>query len=41
MKFTERKLEMALAELLDQQGLPQYLGSTLSRKPDEILIEKN
>jgi len=38
MKFTESKLEKAFSELLEQEGYPHCLGSTLSRKPDEVLI---
>ncbi len=39
MKFTESKLEHAFAELLAQEGYPHCLGNTLSRQPDEVLIE--
>jgi len=39
MKFTEAKLEQAFTELLEQEGFPHYLGITVSRKPDEVLIE--
>ena len=41
MKFTEEKLEKAFAELLIQEGFPHYLGITISRKPDEVLIEED
>jgi len=39
MKFTEEKLEKAFTELLGQEGYPHHLGITISRKPDEVLIE--
>lgn len=39
MKFTEEKLEKAFAELLGQEGFPHYLGITVTRKPDDVLIE--
>lgn len=39
MKFTEEKLEKAFAELLGQEGFSHQLGITISRKPDEVLIE--
>lgn len=39
MKFTEEKLEKAFAELLGQEGFPHYLGFTITRKPDDVLIE--
>lgn len=38
MKFTEQKLEKAFTELLGQEGYP-HLGNTITRKPDEVLIE--
>ena len=40
MKFTEEKLEKAFTELLGQEGFPHHLGITISRKPDEVLIEE-
>ncbi len=39
MKFTESKLEDAFTELLSQEGYPHCLGDTLTRQPDEVLIE--
>ena len=39
MKFTEAKLEQAFIELLDREGYPHQLGSTISRKDDAVLIE--
>jgi type I site-specific deoxyribonuclease, HsdR family len=39
MKFTEDKLEKAFSELLEQEGYPHCLGITLTRQPDEVLIE--
>lgn len=39
MKFTEEKLEMAFAELLENEGFTHQLGANIQRKPDEVLIE--
>jgi len=39
MKFTEEKLEKAFTELFVQEGFPHHLGITISRKPDDVLIE--
>ncbi len=39
LKFTEEKLELAITELLSQQGYPHVLGNTLSRAPHEVLIQ--
>ena len=41
MKFTEAQLEKAFAELLGQEGFPHHLGITISRKPEEVLIEED
>lgn len=41
MKFTEEKLEKAFTELLGQEGFPHHLGNTISRKPEEVLIEED
>ena len=41
MKFTEEKLERAFTELLGQEGFPHQLGITISRRPDEVLIEED
>ncbi len=41
MKFTEEKLEQAFTELLENEGYPHYLGSTISRADDEVLIEED
>lgn len=41
MKFTEGKLEKAFAELLAKEGYPHHLGVTISRQPDEVLIEED
>ena len=41
MKFTEEKLEKAFADLLGQEGFPHQHGLTISRKPDEVLIEED
>ncbi|MFY0712626.1 type I restriction endonuclease subunit R [Seonamhaeicola sp. NFXS20] len=39
MKFTEAKLEQAFIELLGNEGYPHYLGNTLKRLPEDVLIE--
>ncbi|GGE29391.1 type I restriction endonuclease subunit R [Psychroflexus planctonicus] len=39
MKFTEAKLEQAIADLLKQQGYPHILGASILRSEDEVLIE--
>jgi type I restriction enzyme R subunit len=41
MKFTEEKLEKAFTELLVQEGFPHHLGITITRKPEEVLIEED
>jgi type I restriction enzyme R subunit len=41
MKFTEEKLENAFTELLGQQGFPHHLGITITRQPDEVIIEED
>lgn len=41
MKFTEEKLEKAFTELLGQESFPHHLGITISRKPEEVLIEED
>lgn len=41
MKFTEEKLEKAFTELLGQEGFPHHLGISITRKPDEVLIEED
>ena len=41
MKFTEASLESAFTELLGQEGFPHNLGITITRKPDEVLIEED
>lgn len=41
MKFTEASLEKAFIELLGQEGFPHHLGITISRKPEEVLIEED
>jgi len=41
MKFTEEKLEKAFTELLEQEGFVHNLGITITRKPDEVLIEED
>ena len=38
MKFTEAKLEQAFIELLENEGFPHFLGNTISRADDEVLI---
>jgi type I restriction enzyme, R subunit len=39
IKFTEAKLEEAFIELLGNEEYPHYLGNTITRNPDEVLIE--
>ena len=41
MKFTEAQLEKAFIELLGQEGFPHHLGISITRKPDEVLIEED
>ena len=41
MKFTEEKLEQAFTELLKQEGFQHQHGITISRKPDDVLIEED
>ncbi|MCX8481695.1 MAG: HsdR family type I site-specific deoxyribonuclease [Sediminibacterium sp.] len=38
MKFTEEKLEKAFIELLAKEGFAHYLGISISRNPDEVMI---
>jgi HsdR family type I site-specific deoxyribonuclease len=39
MKFTEDRLEQVFTELLGQQGYAHQLGHSITRRPDEVLIE--
>jgi type I restriction enzyme R subunit len=41
MKFTEEKLERAFTELLGQEGFSHHHGITISRRPDDVLIEED
>lgn len=41
MKFTEEKLERVFTELLEQEGFLHNPGITISRKPDEVVIEED
>ena len=41
MKITEEKLEGAFIELLGIEGYPHLLGNTVTRSPDEVLIEQD
>ena len=41
MKFTEEKLEKVFTELLGQEGFPHHLGITITRKPEDVLIEED
>lgn len=41
MKFTEGKLEKAFIDLLGQEGFPHHIGASISRKPDEVIIEED
>jgi len=40
-KFTEAKLEHAFIELLGNEEFPHYLGNTITRADDEVLIEED
>ncbi|MFK7901176.1 MAG: type I restriction endonuclease subunit R, partial [Cyclobacteriaceae bacterium] len=40
-KFTEAKLEEAFIELLGLENYPHYLGNTIKRNEDEVLIEED
>lgn len=37
-KFTEAQLEAAFAELIGNEGYPHYLGNTLNRAEDEVIL---
>jgi type I restriction enzyme R subunit len=39
MKFTEGKLEQAFADLLGLEGYAPHLGNTITRMPEDVLIE--
>ncbi len=39
MKFTESKLEETFIQLLEKQGYVHFLGETIKRQEDEVLIE--
>lgn len=41
MKFTEAKLEQVFIELLGNENFPHFLGNTISRADDEVLIEQD
>lgn len=41
MKFTEEKLEKSFIELLGNEGFAHYLGNTIIRAADEVLIEED
>ena len=41
MKFTEEKLEKAFTELLENENFPHYLGNTIIRLAEEVLIEED
>jgi type I restriction enzyme R subunit len=41
MKFTEEKLEKVFTELLGIEGFSHHLGITITRKPDDVLIEED
>lgn len=40
-KFTEEKLEKAFTELLGQEGYQHFFGITLTRNPEDVLIEED
>jgi type I restriction enzyme R subunit len=39
MKFTEAKLEEAFIELLANEDFPHFVGNSITRTEDEVLIE--
>jgi type I restriction enzyme, R subunit len=41
IKFTEAKLEEAFIELLGNEGYPHFLGNTINRNYEEVLIEED
>lgn len=41
MKFTEAKLEEVFIELLGNEAYPHFLGNTITRNSDEVLIEED
>lgn len=41
MKFTEEKLEIAFAELLEKEGYVHCLGNSIDRRVDQVLIEED
>jgi type I restriction enzyme, R subunit len=41
MKFTEAQLEKAFINLLGQENIPHFLGNSISRTDDEVLIEED
>jgi type I restriction enzyme R subunit len=41
MKFTEKKLEETITQLLEEEGFPHFLGDSINRKSDEVLIERD
>lgn len=41
MKFTEDKLEETFTQLLEEEGFSHFLGESIKRKSDEVLIEKD
>ncbi|SDQ23608.1 type I restriction endonuclease subunit R [Flagellimonas zhangzhouensis] len=41
MKFIEARLEDVFIELLGNQDFPHFLGNTINRVPEEVLIEKD
>jgi len=41
MKFTEEKLERAFTELLGNENFPHFLGISIKRPVDEVLIEED
>lgn len=41
MSFTEEKLEFAFVELLENEKFQHHLGFTISRAPDEVIIEED
>ena len=41
MKFTEAKLEETFIQLLSQEGYPHFIGESLERSVEEVLLEED
>lgn len=40
-KFTEKRLEKAIIELLKKEGYPHVLGEAIRWEPGEVLIKED